>query len=289
LRVDLGEIAGNDLYCLDAHYESITLRLWRRLARSAETVVDLGSHVGLYALTAAAENPRARVLAVEPYPGNLALLEHNAAPFPNVRVLPVAVGSVSRRGLLEERPLSGGGVLVDEGKAVPASPAGRRHAVPVVTLLDVCRRAGVERIDLLKMDLEGLEHELLTGQEAFWSQLRPRHVIVEIGYGAGEAHRCRAILHAMAERGYAARRWQSLRALGWLRPGDLANWHFWLGGPVAASEPAGAPARPNRASSTRPIRPATASVGKDGRSVRPSAHGRGADVIGRGSRQGDAG
>jgi FkbM family methyltransferase len=291
LRVDLGEIAGNDLFCLDAHYESVTLRLWRRLARDAATVVDLGSHVGLYALAAAAENPRARVLAVEPFPRNVALLQHNAASFPNVSVLPFAVGATSGDGVLEERPLSGGGVLLDESVAAAASSSAgsQRHMVPVVTLLDLGQQAGIDRIDLLKMDLEGAEHELLTGQDAFWAQLRPRHVIVEIGYGAGDAHRLRAILRAMVERGYSARRCQSLRVLGWLRRGDLANWHFRLDG---ERQNLAAPVRralARRASGGCPTQRVTASVGTDGRHLGPLAHDLGAVVIGPGDRQGDAG
>src|SRR6185503_16495436 len=46
MQIDLADIVGNDLFCMDDHYEAPTLALWCVLARDAETILDLGSHVG---------------------------------------------------------------------------------------------------------------------------------------------------------------------------------------------------------------------------------------------------
>src|SRR5881296_3585734 len=83
IRLDLADVVGNDVYCMDDHYEARTLALWRALAKDAETILDLGSHVGLFACVAASVNSRARIFAVEAFERNASLLRLNAAQFRN--------------------------------------------------------------------------------------------------------------------------------------------------------------------------------------------------------------
>ena len=64
MRLDLASFVANDLYCLDDHYESVTLQLWRTLARQASLILDVGSHIGTFSLVATAANPQARIVAV---------------------------------------------------------------------------------------------------------------------------------------------------------------------------------------------------------------------------------
>ena len=47
-------------------YEGADLLLWRALVRSAEFIADVGANTGVYSLAAAALNPRARIVAIEP-------------------------------------------------------------------------------------------------------------------------------------------------------------------------------------------------------------------------------
>lgn len=51
------------------------------------------------------------------------------------------------------------------------------HAVPLTTLRSVCERYAPERIDLLKVDVEGAEADVLAGGD--WERFRPRLVVVE--------------------------------------------------------------------------------------------------------------
>ncbi|NUN92926.1 MAG: FkbM family methyltransferase [Verrucomicrobiae bacterium] len=91
MSLDLASFVGNDLYCFDDHYESVTLQRWRALAREASTVLDIGSHFGTFALVAAHENPSARVIAVEADKRIAAILRKHAAHYPKIEVLHAAV------------------------------------------------------------------------------------------------------------------------------------------------------------------------------------------------------
>lgn len=236
MRVDLADIVGNDLFCMDDHYEALSMRLWRDLARTAATVVDFGSHGGLFACAAAAVNPRARVIAVEAFAPNAALLRVNARQFGNLEAIEAAIGVSGGRRRFRLSAITGGG-FVEEGDAGGTTPPGIRgqsrdsFEIDTVTLADFCAQHRIQRIDLMKLDLEGLEHPILTGQDEFWTRHAPAHVLVEIARrstGAGRDD----VFHAMTARGYRHRRVERLYTIPWLRADELANWYFWKPAPA---------------------------------------------------------
>ena len=232
MSLDLADIVCNDIYCMDDHYEAPTLKLWRALAKDAETILDLGSHVGVFACAAAYANPRAKVVAVEAFARNASMLMKNATPFPNLKPVHAAIGVTSGKKLFHVSPITGGG-YVEEGSRETLSTPGTRDqtgdsfVVEAVTLSEICAREGLESVDLMKMDLEGLEHALLTSQEDFWARWRPRDVLVEITIGKTHPEIKRDIFSAMGKRGYSRRRVEGLYAIPWFQDEDLANWHFW--------------------------------------------------------------
>lgn len=58
-------------------FESKTMHIWRRLARDARVIVDVGANTGVYSLVAKAINPRAKVFAFEPISRVYKALEAN--------------------------------------------------------------------------------------------------------------------------------------------------------------------------------------------------------------------
>jgi FkbM family methyltransferase len=233
MRVDLADIVGNDLFCMSDHYEAPTLALWSALARDAGTILDLGSHVGLYACAAAAANPRARVVAVEAYEPNVRWLRHNARQFANLVPVAAAIATADGRRSFRLSPITGGGYVEADDPAAERSTPGTRGRTPdrfvveTLALSTLCAREGLARVDLVKIDLEGLEEPLLADEQAFWVRWAPQHVVVEIAGRRGRGGAPRRIVEAMERRGYCGRRIERLHALAWLTAEDLANWHFW--------------------------------------------------------------
>lgn len=222
MTLDLGALTANDLYCLDDHYEATTLRLWRALARDARGILDVGSHMGAFALLAAAENRHARILAVEADEALARQLGIHARPFRNVAVACAAVAPRAEAVWFCPTPGNEGGGLVARERP-PGVPG---HRVQARTLSDVCRQAGLNVVDLVKLDVEGLEHALLTEDEEFLRAFEPRHLLVEIRRPRQRTWRSDDIFATLARRGYRAQRVQGLYALPWLKDHDLANWHF---------------------------------------------------------------
>jgi FkbM family methyltransferase len=222
MTLDLGSFVANDLYCMDGHFESVTLRLWRELACHAGVVLDIGSHIGPFALVAAEANPKARVIAVEADPRNFALLSEHSATYPNITPLHAAIAD--QPGEMWFQPggaNDGAGHLCIEKPSDPAA-----FAIQTRTLAEICESRNLPRVDLMKLDVEGMEHRLLAGESAFWRKFAPAHLIMELTASKRAPDNTAEILRAMENRGYRATRLQGLYAVPWGKPDDLANWHF---------------------------------------------------------------
>lgn len=112
-----------------------------------DRVVDLGANLGLFTVLAAKAG--ARVIAVEAQRGFGPLIAEHCrlnAVGPSVQVLHAIVGGTT------------GVIRADAGGA------GCSHwtePVPTVTVAEVIDRAGFDRVDLMKIDVEGAEFDLI--------------------------------------------------------------------------------------------------------------------------------
>ncbi|MCX6996020.1 MAG: FkbM family methyltransferase [Kiritimatiellaeota bacterium] len=223
MQLNLGCFVTNDLYCLDDHYESVTLKLWRHLAQDSRTILDIGSHIGTFALVAASRNQQAQVIAVEADPDNFALLRNHCVAWHNITSIHAAIADrADEMWFLPEAGNDGGGRL---SSARP--PDGSGFPVRTISLADLCRQQRLAGVDLMKLDVEGFEHTLMTMNSDFWEEFPPQNLIVELTCERHKAALTEDLFHAMKRRGYRWRRVQGLYAIPWGKPCDLANWHFW--------------------------------------------------------------
>jgi FkbM family methyltransferase len=159
------------------------------LASTSPTLcVDVGANRGAYS-AALLTRTNARVIAFEPLPGAFEALSTLASRHPG-RLQAVNMGVGAR---CETLTLHHG---TDDSELASFSPevqgldyVGRHnvHAldVPVVTLDSYFagpEGAGVEAIDLLKIDTEGFEYEVLLGARETLARLRPRFVQIEYNW-----------------------------------------------------------------------------------------------------------
>jgi len=178
------------------------------LPDEAGTIVDLGANIGLSALEFRARYPRARIVACEPDPGAFSKLATTTADDPGIEVHNVAIA--------EE---DGERMLYTSDWAVLSSfhnTRGGQDAVPVraITLATLFDEAGLERVDLLKIDVEGAEWDVLQGIEpGDWPHLR--QLVLEVHDVDGRADRVRALLERQGYRvTVEAADWESMRLRG---------------------------------------------------------------------------
>lgn len=131
--------------------------------RGVRRILDLGANIGLTVADNARRFPQARILGVELDPGNAEAARLNTRPWADrVEIIQGAVwerdGDVSYENALGTEY----GFRVAEG-----APASTR-ALSMETILG--RLAPEERVDYVKMDIEGVEARLLSGPAAAWTE-----------------------------------------------------------------------------------------------------------------------
>jgi FkbM family methyltransferase len=115
-------------------------------------IVDCGANIGASALYFAEQFPLAKVLALEPQPGNFALLSRNCAAHGRIVPLAAAVASEDKRGALHDPGQGNWSFRVSE------RAGGEVEMVSINSLL--ARTPGMPFI--VKIDIEGFEAELFS-------------------------------------------------------------------------------------------------------------------------------
>lgn len=140
-------------------YEAATAELLRRELKTEWQILDIGAHHGVFGVCCAPSLP-SRLVAVEPSPQALPLLEANARAQPGARweVVRAAVGAAPGRMQLYPGLIH---MLVSDPRLHPGAAA-RPLEVEVTTVDTLCRARGL-RPDLIKLDVEAYEAEALAG------------------------------------------------------------------------------------------------------------------------------
>ena len=130
------------------------------LSKAGSVLVDIGANMGLYSFDAVINGPEnVRVVAIDPQPPmidrftfNLAnMREEKVRGVDNIQFFPVAVGREEGTLRFTNDGPEHMGHVVEEGGI----------EVPVRTLLDILDEAKIDRIDCLKIDIEGHEGDAL--------------------------------------------------------------------------------------------------------------------------------
>lgn len=131
--------------------------------------VDIGANVGAVTLALAKlVGAQGRVYAIEPGPPNLLRLRANCELNPELtaRLEIVAAGAGAEEGELwwaEESGNPGNALLGSQGS----------HRIPVITLDEFVLKRGMNRLDFIKIDVEGMELEVLKGAEHTLQRFHP--------------------------------------------------------------------------------------------------------------------
>jgi FkbM family methyltransferase len=184
-----GENAGIYL-ANDGNYEVRETRFCERVLRPGMSAFDVGANIGLYTMLFSRRVGIAGVVhAFEPDPENLRRLRVNLAlnEMENVRVTPAAVYSRAGTVQLHVFPPSlnawhslGRPTLPDPFHPGRTTAPIAERSVEATTLDDHCDRHGIDRIDLLKIDVEGAELDVLRGGAALLGARRVGVVLFEV-------------------------------------------------------------------------------------------------------------
>ena len=154
-------------------YENAQVRI-----HPGDVVIDCGAHVGTFTAYAL-RHGASQVVAIDPDALNLACLKENfAREISEGRVKPVPLGVWDTRAALQlydpNPENSGMPTFVD--KAPGAKLLG---TMPVETLDEIVEELKLERVDFIKMDIEGSERHALRGARKTLERFKPRMAIAD--------------------------------------------------------------------------------------------------------------
>jgi FkbM family methyltransferase len=155
LRLCLRCNNGADAFIHSEVFEHEYYRL--RFAAAPKTILDLGANIGLSAIYFARMFPDAKLACVEPEPNNVRVLGRNLKlNGVDATIIPAAVDVKDGRVVFE---------LGDRDYAHRILAPGKRASRPTIeveaiSVPNILKRLSWERIDLVKIDIEGHEAEL---------------------------------------------------------------------------------------------------------------------------------
>ncbi len=155
-------------------------------------VVDIGAGIGEFTILAA--HDAARVVAFEPSPASFALLRENLAlnGVTSVDAIEAAVGATSGTVSID---VDGDPLTARSGTATSGGVMVRSFS-----LADAMTEAGIERVDLLKLDCEGAEYDILrgAGKDVL---ARVERIVMEY-HDLDDAHERESLVRSLKDAGY---------------------------------------------------------------------------------------
>jgi FkbM family methyltransferase len=145
-----------------------------------QVVFDVGANCGATSVHFARHRPGAVVHAFEPASRPLELLRRNAGRYPNIEVHPFGLHTTDRT-----MPLYFGSGDSIVGSVVRVDEAGGSEEVELRAAGPWAQEHGIDRIDVLKLDVEGAEVEVLESL----APLLPTVQVLFVEYDSRQARR----------------------------------------------------------------------------------------------------
>ncbi len=177
----------NELYWYGLYggWEKYSQKLWVRLCRDAEVIVDIGANDGMYSLAARAVNKKAKIIAAEPLDFVLERLKKNfeANGADDIALLEIAFSNYNGEAEMFV-PVDADYIrsaTVNTNLLDRPPEAIRTESIEVVRFDKYFAESGLERLDLVKMDVESHEPEVLEGFGDLLEKFKPA-ILAEVSY-----------------------------------------------------------------------------------------------------------
>ena len=208
-------------------YEPASLLAMKRLLPSDGIFLDVGANVGLYSMLASRWVKHGQVFSFEPSEREFLRLRRHVELNGLGNITTIRAAVADRSGTLQLRvaefPHAGHNTV---GDAFVHDTVVAMHIEHVdgITLDRFASDARLERIDLVKVDVEGAEHAVLAGATKLLHDWRPSWIVEVLSETrAMRERRASEVLAAFYDASYRVFRLEESGALAELKPGDAIS------------------------------------------------------------------
>ncbi len=132
-----------------------------------KVIVDAGANIGLASIYFANKYPTAKIIAVEPEQSNFQLLKSNTAPYETILPVQAALWNHNGKINLVDPGLGHWAFMTEDENTGEHALGAFRHQVKAMTVDRIIADHGLDRIDVLKIDIEGAEREVFQDTSAW--------------------------------------------------------------------------------------------------------------------------
>ncbi len=159
-------------------WEKVSIGLWIQLCRNAKVIFDVGANTGVYSLVAKTISPAASVFAFEPVARVFEKLSKNCSLNQyDIKCYQKAVSNYTGEAVIydttDDHILS---VTVNKNLQAPSKEV-RECKIETITLKQFVQEQALDRIDLMKIDVETHEPEVLEGFGEYLNKFKPTMLI----------------------------------------------------------------------------------------------------------------
>ena len=170
------KISGDDDYLreMGQEFEPDNVNLLARLCHNDSRVLDVGANIGMTALALSQICPRGQIAAIEPVPHTFQHLQRNVAEadLGNIKIFNFALGSREGLALMQGHPSNFACSFIADNYKIPDSDH-FSYEVTVKRLDETFCELSLDRLDFMKVDVEGFELEVFEGAKETLSTYRP--------------------------------------------------------------------------------------------------------------------
>ncbi|MBK8698716.1 MAG: FkbM family methyltransferase [Saprospiraceae bacterium] len=177
MKLDPGQCVDSGLLFYPQLYDHKELEAIKNIIGSKDTILDVGGHIGFYSLYLSGLVTGGRIIAIEADPSNYRRFMENLQLNPKIKNVEVRNFGVSDKtevlsmGISTSGNTSGNSFL---------SKSQTRVEVPCKPLYDFLKEEDLEKIDFMKIDIEGFEYRVF---KKFFEQapvsLYPKYILME--------------------------------------------------------------------------------------------------------------
>ncbi len=126
-------------------------------------IIDAGANIGLSAVYLAHKYPTAQMVCIEPETSNYQMLQKNTRENENIELLKAGVWNKNAILKIEDQLNHG-----NWGFTCKEVPFENEYTIPSVSINEIMNKYKRTEIDILKMDVEGAELEIFSGNYEDW-------------------------------------------------------------------------------------------------------------------------
>jgi FkbM family methyltransferase len=162
----------------ESNFEKTSMKLWIELSQQAKCVMDVGANTGVYSLVAKTLSPNARVIAFEPLNRTFTKLIHNVMLNKyDIKCEELALSDSDGEDYIYD-PVTEHNFLATLNQDVAKNNSlDRRTKINKARLDNYILKNNIEKVDLMKIDVEGHEPNVLLGMGVFLQQMCPTMLI----------------------------------------------------------------------------------------------------------------